>query len=113
MSNYLISFPAAAMVVPAEELPAVAEAAHAVIREAKAAGVYVFAGGIDAAVAPLRVAGDGSVREGAGSTSPTLDGGFAVLELPSREAALTWAARLAAACRCEQELRVFMFDPES
>ncbi len=23
------------------------------------------------------------------------------------------AARLAAACRCEQELRVFMFDPES
>ncbi|OYU26774.1 MAG: transcription initiation protein [Burkholderiales bacterium PBB2] len=113
MSKYLISFPAAAMLVPAEELPAVAEAAHAVIREAKAAGVYVFAGGIDAAVTPLRVAGDGSVREGAGTTNPTLDGGFTVLELPSREAALTWAARLAAACRCEQELRVFMFDPES
>lgn len=113
MSKYLISFPAAAMVVPAEELPAVAKAAHAVIREAKAAGVYAFAGGIDAAVAPLRVAGDGSFREGAGTTNPTLDGGFAVLELPSREAALTWAARLAAACRCEQELRVFMFDPES
>lgn len=113
MSKYLISFPAAAMLVPDEELPAVAEAAHAVIREAKAAGVYVFAGGIDAAVAPLRVASDGSVREGAGTMSPTLDGGFAVLELPSREAALAWATRLAAACRCEQELRVFMFDPES
>jgi hypothetical protein len=30
-----------------------------------------------------------------------------LLELPSREEAVAWAARLAKACRCEQELRVF------
>ena len=44
---------------------------------------------------------------------PTLDGGFTVLELPSREEAVAWAARIAKACRCDQELRVFGFDPQS
>jgi len=29
------------------------------------------------------------------------------------EAAIQWAAKLAQACRCPQELREFMFDPES
>jgi hypothetical protein len=32
---------------------------------------------------------------------------------PSREEALVWAARLAKACRCTQEVRESMFDPES
>jgi hypothetical protein len=44
---------------------------------------------------------------------PVINGGFAVFELPSREQAVQWAARLAQACRCAQELRVFMFDPAS
>jgi hypothetical protein len=42
-----------------------------------------------------------------------LSGGFAVLELPSRGAALEWAARFAVACRCPQEVWEFMYDPES
>ncbi len=42
-----------------------------------------------------------------------LDGGFSVLELPSRDEAIAWAARIAKACRCDQELRVFGFDPQS
>ena len=41
-----------------------------------------------------------------------LDGGFAVLDCPSREAAEEWAARIAAACRCAQEVREFMPDPK-
>jgi hypothetical protein len=41
------------------------------------------------------------------------DGGFTVLELPSRDEAIAWAARIAKACRCDQELRVFGFDPQS
>ncbi len=48
MAKYLISFPSAAMVVPDGEWGAVGRDAHAVIDEAKAAGVYVFGGGIDA-----------------------------------------------------------------
>jgi hypothetical protein len=113
MAKYLISFPSAAMVVPEAELAAVGRAAQAVIQEAKAAGVYVFAGGIDEQVPPVRVSADGTITEGGYPWGPLLTGGFTVLELPSREAAVVWAARLATACRCEQELRVFGFDPHA
>ena len=101
------------MVVPAGEFDAVVEASHAVIAEAKAAGVYIFGGGIDEHVDPVLVAGDGTVTEGTypGHTVP--DGGYTVLELPSREAALEWAAKIAVACRCPQEVRQFQYDPDS
>jgi hypothetical protein len=113
MRNYLISFPAKAMKVPAEELAAVGEAAREVIREAKAAGVYVFGGGINAAVAPVLVASDGSVTNNTYPQTKEFDGGFCILQLPSREAAILWAAKIAKACRCSQELREFGYDPES
>jgi hypothetical protein len=106
MAKYLISFPSAAMVVPEDEMEAVGRDAHAVIEEAKAAGVYVFAGGINEGVPPVLVAADRSVAEGGYSWASPLDGGFTVLELPSREEAIAWAARIAKACRCNQELRI-------
>lgn len=112
MTKYLISFPSAAMTVEPEDLPAVGDAARAVIAEAKAAGVYVFAGGIHEGVAPVRVAADGSVSAPVYPGSH-LDGGFTVLELPTREAAIAWAGKMAAACQCDQELREFMYDPAS
>ena len=55
----------------------------------------------------------GALAMGGYPGAPTLDGGFTVLELPSREEAITWAARLATACRCQQELRVFGSGPQS
>lgn len=113
MAKYLISFPSAAMSIPAEERDAVGRDAHAVIEEAKAAGVYVFAGGIDEAIPPVLVSAAGTAVEGGYAWAPPLNGGFTVLELPSRELALLWAGKLAKACRCEQELRVFGFDPTS
>ena len=111
--KYLISFPSKAMVVLDGEFEAVGRDARAVIDEAKAAGVYVYAGGIDETVPPMLVSADGSVAMGGYPWAPTLDGGFAVLELPSRDDAIAWAARIAKACRCDQELRVFGFDPQS
>lgn len=113
MAKYLISFPSAAMVVPNGELESVGRDARAVIDAAKAAGVYVFAGGIDESVSPVLVAADGTVADGGYSWAPPLDGGFTVLELPSQAAAVAWATRLATACRCAQELRVFGFDRQS
>jgi hypothetical protein len=113
MTKFLISFPASAMDVPAEDMAAVGEAARDVIRAAKAAGVYVFGGGINADVAAQRVAADGSTTDETYRETRELDGGFCVLELPSRAAAVQWAARLAAACRCPQELREFYYDAES
>jgi hypothetical protein len=112
MTKYLISFPSEAMVVSEDELPAVGAAARAVIEEAKAAGVYVFAGGIHEGVDPVLVSADGSVSGGTYSGS-RIKGGFAVLELPTREDAVEWARKIAVACRCAQELREFMYDPAS
>jgi hypothetical protein len=109
MSKYLISFPSSSMVVAPEDFAAVGDAAREVVREAKAAGVYVFAGGIHDGVAPVLVHADGSMT----AETSHLDGGFCVLELPSREEGERWAARLATACRTPQELRQFGDDPES
>jgi hypothetical protein len=52
--------------IPEEEGPAVSEAAHAVIRDAKDAGVWVFAGGLYShdEVNPRVVGPDGTVTDG-------------------------------------------------
>jgi hypothetical protein len=112
VTKYLISFPAEAMVLTDEELPIVVETSHAVIEEAKAAGVYVFGGGIDESVAPVLVAADGTVSAELYPGS-RITGGFLVLELPDRTAAEEWSRKVAVACRCSQELREFGFDPAS
>ncbi|MGL6280169.1 MAG: YciI family protein [Gaiella sp.] len=113
MARYLISFPGPAMDhIPEADWPAVAEAAHAVAQDAMDAGVWVFGGGIAEDVEPVMVSGDGTVTAGTYPQTAELDGGFAVLELPSREAAVEWAARIATACRCAQEVREFGPDPE-
>ena len=112
MTRYLISFPSGAMDhIPGDEMPAVGEAAHAVVREAMGAGVWVFGGGLAEDVDPVMVAGDGTITAGTYPQTKELNGGFAVLDVPSREAALEWAAKIAAACRCAQEVREFMPDP--
>ena len=112
MTKYLISFPSEAMVVTAEELPIVSAESLAVIEQAKAAGVYVFGGGINEAVDPVLVSADGTVGAEIYPGS-AITGGFTVLELPDRAAAEEWARKLAAACRCPQELREFMYHPQS
>jgi hypothetical protein len=113
MTKYLISFPSAAMVVSDEELQAVSDAAHAVVQEAKVAGVWVFGGGIDESLPPVTVDGDGTIREGTYPQTTQLEGGYSVLELPSYDAALEWAAKIAVACRCSQQVRAFQYDPAS
>lgn len=105
MPAYLISFPASAMQVSDEDLPEVSRDANEVIESAKAAGVYLFAGGIVDGVAPVMVSGDGTVAEGTYPQTREFDGGLTVLDLPDRQAAIAWAARIATACRCAQEVR--------
>ena len=112
MPRYLISFDDGAMSFPEEELPAVAEASHAVVREAKDAGVWIFGGGLQRQRASV-VATDGTVADGPYPETKAVVGGFSILEVPSREEALAWAAKIAASCRCAQEVREIMYDPES
>jgi hypothetical protein len=109
MTRYLISFDASAMDhIPAEDLPVVSKASHAVAQEALNAGVWVFGGGLEDQQASI-VATDGTVTDG---PYPEAVGGLSIVDVPSREEALQWAAKIAAACRCAQEVREFMPDPE-
>ena len=107
MTRYLISFDDGAMTFPKVDLPDVAEAAHAVVQEAKDAGVWVFGGGLHSYEEVSVVATDGTVTDGPYSESKAYIGGFSVVDVPSREEALEWAGRIAVACRCAQEVREF------
>jgi hypothetical protein len=108
MTRYLISFDAHAMDhIPDEDMTAVAKAAHEVVQEAMNAGVWVFGGGLENQKASI-VATDGTVTDG---PYPESIGGFCVVDVPSRDEALKWAAKTAGACRCAQEVREFMPDP--
>ena len=109
MARYLIMFDGSAMNhIPEEDMPAVGKAAHAVLEAAVDAGAWVFGAGMEHQRASV-VATDGTVTDG---SYPEAVGGFAILDLPSRQEALGWAARFAVACRCPQEVREIMPDPE-
>jgi hypothetical protein len=121
MPKYLISFEKGAMDhIPEEDLPGVGKAAHAVVQEAKDAGVLVFGGGLSyddgdvehAVVATDGMVTDGMVTDGPYPESKELIGGVVIVDVPTRVAALEWAAKIAVACRCAQDVRKFMYDPE-
>ena len=112
MTRYLISFDDGTMIIPEEELPAASTAAHAVVQDAKDAGVWVFGGGVLSQRAGI-VTTDGTVSDGAYPETKPVIGGFSIVDVPSREEALAWAARIAVACRCAQEVREIMDDPDS
>jgi hypothetical protein len=109
MSKFVISFGASAMDhIPSEDMPAVSDAAHAVVQEVLSAGVFVLAGGLESRKSDI-VAIDGTVTDG---TEPDAIGGLTIVDVSSREEALEWAAKIAVACRCAQEVREIGPDPE-
>jgi hypothetical protein len=113
MPRYLISFDDGSMDHISEgDLPAVDEAAHAVVREGKAAGVWIFGGGVLRQQATI-VTTDGTSSQGPLPETKAVVGGFSIIEVPTRNEALAWAARIAKSCRCAQEVREIMYDPES
>jgi hypothetical protein len=111
MPRYLISFDDGTMIIPPEDLPEVGEAAHSVVREAQAAGVWIFGGGVQRQQASIAHT-DGSVTAGPFPEKKAVLGGFSIIDVPTRQEALRWAAKFALACRCSQEVREIMYDPE-
>ncbi|MFC8615628.1 YciI family protein [Micromonospora purpureochromogenes] len=112
MTRYLISFNDGAMDhIPDEEMPDVGKASHAVVQEAVNAGVWVFGAGLERQRASV-VATDGMVADGPYPETKEVIGGFSIVDVASREEALAWAAKIADACRCAQEVRELMPDPE-
>jgi hypothetical protein len=112
MARYLISFDDGSMNLSEEDFSAVGEASHRVVQEAKDAGVWIFGAGVERQQASI-VAPDGTVTDGPFPETKAVVGGFSIIEVPSRDDALMWAAKLAEACRCAQEVREIMDDPES
>ena len=113
MPRYLISFDDGSMDhIPEEDWPAVGDASRAVVRELKQAGAWIFGGGLLRQQASI-VSTDGSVAAGPLPETKAVVGGFAIIEVASREEALAWAAKIAESCRCAQEVREIMYDPES
>lgn len=113
MRRFLISFDDGSMgQITNDDLPAVGDAARQVVRDAKAARVWIFGAGVLRQHSSI-VAIDGTVSDGPVPETKAGIGGFSIVETLSREEALVWAARFAAACRCAQEVREIGFDPES
>jgi hypothetical protein len=83
-----------------------------VVQEAKDAGVWIFGAGVERQQATI-VGADGAVTKGPVPETKAVIGGFSIIEVPSREEALEWAARIARGCRCAQEVREIMYDPAS
>jgi hypothetical protein len=116
MTKYLISFEKGAMDhIPEEDFPDVGKAGQAVCQEAMDAGVYVFSDGLsydDGDVEHALVDVDGSVTDGPYPESKELIGGLLIVDVPTRAAALEWAAKTAVACRCAQDVRKFINGPD-
>jgi hypothetical protein len=110
MTRYLISFDDGWMTFTGEELPDIAKAASDVVKEAQDAGVWVYGAGLEAQRASI-VDTDGIVTDGPFPETKEVIGGFSVVDVSSREEALDWAAKIAVACRCAQEVRELLPDP--
>jgi hypothetical protein len=110
MTRYLISFDDGTMIFPEEDLSDVSKAAHDVVSAAQDAGVWIFGGGLASQRASV-VATDGTVTDGPYPETKAVVGGFAIVDVSTREDALEWAAKFAAACRCAQEVREILPDP--
>ena len=90
-----------------------ADAAHAVVQEAMDAGVWVFGGGMQDQKDEDPVMWAVTERSPTARTlrprRSSADSPSSTCPLP--EGALEWAAKIAVACRCAQEIREFIPDP--
>jgi hypothetical protein len=110
MPRYLISFNDGWMDFPEEDFDDVVKVTHALVDEAKAAGVWVYGAGLNSQQAKI-VDPDGTITDGPYPETKEVIGGFCIVEVPTREEALAWAAKTAVACRCRQEVRELIHDP--
>jgi hypothetical protein len=83
----------------------------AVVNEMKAAGVYVFAGGLEEesedAFSADATSGELVITDGPYVETKEFLGGFTVVNVADDEAAKMWAGKVAEACGWPQEVRRF------
>lgn len=90
--------------------------ARAVVDEMKAAGAYVFAGGLEEEDGPVYSAdptsGDVLITDGPYIESKEFLGGFALVDVADDETAKMWAGKVAEACGWPHEVRRFKPRPQ-
>jgi hypothetical protein len=89
--------------------------AEAVVDEIKAAGAYVFAGGLDEdgpVFSADATSGTLMITDGPYAETKELLGGLTVVDVADEETAKMWAGKLAEACGWPQEVRRFGTMPE-
>ncbi|MGH3334439.1 MAG: YciI family protein [Nocardioides sp.] len=116
MTQYLLSvhMSDADEVPPAEDLDRMYKAVDDFNEKVKAAGAWVFAGGLEPIEAATTVDGTKSepiVTDGPFAESKEYLGGFWVIEASDLDAALTWAKEGSAACEGKVEVRPFQAEP--
>ena len=91
--------------------------AMAVVNEMKAAGEYVFAGGLEEEVGPVfsadATSGTLMFTDGPYVETKEFLGGLTVVDVADDEAAKMWAGKIAEACGWPQEVRRFKPRPRS
>ena len=110
MKQYLLGVQIVEGQEPAESMEQTYKDVDVLNEEIKAAGAWVFAGGLHPAdTATVVKAADGDVvtTDGPFAESKEQIGGFWVIEAPDLDAALAWAAKGSAACRGPVEVRPF------
>jgi hypothetical protein len=85
--------------------------ARAVVEEIKAAGAYVFAGGLEEEDGPVfsadATSGTLTFTDGPFAETKEFLGGFTVVDVADEADARRWAGRIAEACGWPQEVRRF------
>lgn len=110
MTEYLIAFNADWVPEHTDaEIEAKSRAVRALVAEMKAAGVFIFTGGLDDGPVFSVDASSGTPLFSDGPFVETKEhlGGFAVVDVADEDAARLWAGKIAVACGWPQEVRRF------
>lgn len=111
MAEYLIFFNDEWVTDASDEgWQARARDARAVVEEMKAAGVFIFSGGLDNDASVFHVEPHGGApvfTDGPYAETKETFGGFAAVDVPDEATARYWAGRIAVACDWPQEVRIF------
>jgi hypothetical protein len=85
--------------------------AKAVVEEIKAAGAYVFAGGLEEEDGPVfsadATSGTLTFTDGPYAETKEFLGGLTIVDVPDEASARVWAGKIAEACGWPQEVRRF------
>lgn len=118
MTQYLLSViePEGETLPPPEILEKIIRDVDAFNEELKAAGAWVFGGGLHppSTASVLRPQGDDVLMtDGPFAEGKEHIGGFNIIEAPDLDSALEWGRKLARACTLPVEVRPFQDDPEA